>query len=487
MAGTPGYMSPEQCRGDPVDGRTDIYALAATLFEMLTGARTFRGNSPEVLQQVVSQDAPLVSSIRPGLPAGLDAMIAKALARDPADRYASMREFREAFSAVLVQARANLNTVAFRTDKTTPATPAERRPSAASQAAGDPATVTLSMTGSSPVRFPEPSADRLSALAQSISVIAPRKTGGQERPRILFLDDEERILGALSALFRLQYEVLVSTNGAQALEIVKTHQPHVIVSDQRMPNMLGVDFLRQARELDPSSVRILLTGYSDLAAIVGSINDGEVFRFVNKPWGNQEIKDTIAQAMEISLATRQAPLAALPAIEVSEARRATEAILVAQNTREFFEFVNDGFGRTRPVCYAADVASVLQTIEDQEVAILLCDLDGFDGADVMLKMLKQSHPQIQSVAIAASSDSASLISLINQAQIFRFMNRPLRMGLLERGLRSALAVYASYKARPALLQRQKVQVKPEVAESSIGRQIFQRLGFLTKPKVASSN
>jgi DNA-binding NtrC family response regulator len=159
---------------------------------------------------------------------------------------------------------------------------------------------------------------------------------------------------------------------------------------------------------------------------------------------------------------------------------------VAQKSRELFAIVNDGFGRTRPVCYAADVAAVLRTIEDQEVAMVLCELDEFDGADVMLKLLKQSHPQIQTVAVAATSDSASLISLINQAQILRFMTRPLRLGLLERALRSALAVHANYKARPVLSRRQKVQATPEVAESSIGRQILQRLAFLAKSRIGTS-
>jgi DNA-binding NtrC family response regulator len=207
---------------------------------------------------------------------------------------------------------------------------------------------------------------------------------------------------------------------------------------------------------------------------------------VNKPWSNPDIRDIVAQAVEISLATRHACAGAIPVQEATEDQRAPEAILVAQKSRELFAIVNDGFGRTRPVCYAADVAAVLRTIEDQEVAMVLCELDEFDGADVMLKLLKQSHPQIQTVAVAATSDSASLISLINQAQILRFMTRPLRLGLLERALRSALAVHANYKARPVLSQRQKVQATPEVAESSIGRQILQRLAFLAKSRIGTS-
>jgi eukaryotic-like serine/threonine-protein kinase len=481
VLGTPGYMSPEQYLGHPIDGRTDIYALGVMLFQMLTGKRMFKGTTSEVRQQVIQQDAPLVSAVRKSLPPGLDAVIAKTLERDPGKRFNNMRELREAFVAALAPKQPDTYAVIFHPDEPAVAPVQHASSPVARPLPSQAQTVAQCSSAAEPLVAPE--ARQLSVMAQSISLLVNQRAGAaQAKPSILFLDDEERILGALSALFRLKYEVFISTNGEEALEIVKSRQPNVIVSDQRMPHMLGIDFLRQAREIDPSSVRILLTGYSDLVAIVGSINDGEVFRFVNKPWSNQEIKSIIAEAVDISLMTKQASLAVSEPTLVSEAHRASDAILIAEATHEIFELINDDFGRTHPVCHAVDVASVLQTIEDQEVAVLVCDIDGFDGASVMLKMLKQSHPQIQTVVISASSDSSGLIGLINQAQIFRFFNRPLRLGLISRGLRSALDVYARVKARPVLAQRQKVQAKPEVAQSSIGHQILQRLSFLIRPK-----
>ena len=113
--------------------------------------------------------------------------------------------------------------------------------------------------------------------------------------RILFVDDEERILNALRALFRNEYHVFTADNGAAALELVKRYAIQVVVSDQRMPGMTGVELLRQVRKAAPQTVRLLLTGYSDLAALVGSINEGEVFRFVKKPWDNDEIRAMVAK------------------------------------------------------------------------------------------------------------------------------------------------------------------------------------------------
>src|SRR5574337_1225827 len=134
---------------------------------------------------------------------------------------------------------------------------------------------------------------RMAALAGAMRDAKPK-------PAILLLDDEERILNALKAIFRFNYQVYTATNGAQALDLLRRHRIHVVVSDQRMPTMTGVEFLRQAREIAPSTVRILLTGFSDLSAIIGSVNDGEVYRFINKPWGNKEIEAIVADAVRVA-------------------------------------------------------------------------------------------------------------------------------------------------------------------------------------------
>ncbi|MBC5765059.1 protein kinase domain-containing protein [Ramlibacter albus] len=466
--GTPGYMAPEQYRGDPTDPRTDIYALGVMLFEMVTGSRTFQGDFAQVVDQVLNRDAPRARTLRPDVPEALEEVIARALTRDPAGRFANMREFREAFiRAVPVVAPPTADG----------AVAVARAAAVAGAGAANVANAAAANIAAPAAAAPAPREGVAATLPLRVAVRGPRQ-------KLLLLDDEERILAALSALFRLKYDVITATDGHRALELVREQRPDVIISDQRMPRMLGVDFLRQAREVDPASVRILLTGYSDLAAIVGSINDGEVFRFVNKPWSNQEMKDTVAQAMEIAHATRSAAATRPPAqatLPATPQQRAGEAIVVAQPGRELFDLISQAFGSTRPVCHAADVAAVMQAVEDEDVAVLLCDLDQMPGADVMLKLLKQSHPRVQSVALAEQSDSEALISLINEAQILRFLNRPLRIGLLDRALRSALAVHGNLKSAPVLEKRQAVAVKEETAATSIGRQILQRLSMLVRP------
>ena len=102
------------------------------------------------------------------------------------------------------------------------------------------------------------------------------------RIRVLFVDDEERILRALRALFR-DADVYTTANPREAPKLAKEHDVDVVVCDQRMPEVLGVDVLREIRQVAPRAIRILLTGYADLKAVLSSVNEGEVYRFVNKP------------------------------------------------------------------------------------------------------------------------------------------------------------------------------------------------------------
>lgn len=117
--------------------------------------------------------------------------------------------------------------------------------------------------------------------------------------RILFVDDEPAILNAIKRLFRREpWEIETASDGAQGLEVFRRFRPAVVVSDHRMPGMTGVEFLAKARAIDPEPVRIVLTGCTDLPAAESAINEGEVWRFVTKPWNDEDLRATIAAAAE---------------------------------------------------------------------------------------------------------------------------------------------------------------------------------------------
>jgi DNA-binding NtrC family response regulator len=121
-----------------------------------------------------------------------------------------------------------------------------------------------------------------------------------KRGTVLFVDDERRVLTSMRAMFRRDYEVLLANSGQEAIDLLRDHTVDVIVSDQRMPGMTGVEVLKAVKRLAPNAMRILLTGYADLKAIEASINEGEVFRYLTKPCPSEQLKEAIGLAAEIA-------------------------------------------------------------------------------------------------------------------------------------------------------------------------------------------
>ena len=118
------------------------------------------------------------------------------------------------------------------------------------------------------------------------------------KPKILIVDDETDILDSLELTFEEDYDVLTATGGPEALALLGSEPVAVIVSDQRMPGMTGAAFLRQTVEIAPKALRIMLTGYSDMEALVEAVNDGRIHKYITKPWSPDELKQDIQRAVE---------------------------------------------------------------------------------------------------------------------------------------------------------------------------------------------
>ena len=119
------------------------------------------------------------------------------------------------------------------------------------------------------------------------------------RPRILVVDDEVPILASIRRLLAFEpYDVLTTEVGAQALEVLAAGNIAVVLSDQHMPGMVGVELLRRARELSSDTSRILFSGHIDIDLLRGAVNGGEVYRFVTKPWNDDEVLAAVRQGVE---------------------------------------------------------------------------------------------------------------------------------------------------------------------------------------------
>ncbi|HBX54908.1 response regulator [Pseudomonas sp. UBA2684] len=264
--------------------------------------------------------------------------------------------------------------------------------------------------------------------------------------RILFVDDEERILRSLAMQFRRQYEVLTESDPRRALERLKSEPVQIIVSDQRMPQMSGAELLAEAREIAPETLRILLTGYSDLDAAVEALNSGGIFRYLTKPWDQQEMAFTLRQAAEI--ATRQAQAPVLP---TSSRLAAPLSVLLLDDEPDTLaavgEFCVEGGHKLLRV---RNLAEALVLLNNEPVDLLVSDLK-LAGEEVapLLKSLAQAHPRLLSLVVTPFCDTQALLKLINEAQIFRYLPKPIRRGLFEKGLKAAAEQALLWRAQPA--------------------------------------
>jgi FixJ family two-component response regulator len=118
-------------------------------------------------------------------------------------------------------------------------------------------------------------------------------------PRVLVVDDEEAILETMTFTFQDDYEVHTSTDARKALDILDKDGPFaVVLTDQRMPGMSGVEFVAEVFRRHPATVRMILTGFSDIEAIIQAINDGHVYAYITKPWEPEQLKQLMKQAVE---------------------------------------------------------------------------------------------------------------------------------------------------------------------------------------------
>jgi CheY-like chemotaxis protein len=119
------------------------------------------------------------------------------------------------------------------------------------------------------------------------------------RPRILVVDDEEAILETMTFTFENEYEVFTSTDARRALDILDEKAPiAVVLSDQRMPNMSGVEFVTEVCRRNPATVSMILTGFSDMDAIIQAVNDGHIYAYITKPWEPDQLKQLMKQAVD---------------------------------------------------------------------------------------------------------------------------------------------------------------------------------------------
>lgn len=341
-----------------------------------------------------------------------------------------------------------------------------------------------------------------------------------DKASILFVDDEKRVLNAMRGLFRRKFNLYLTTEGKDAVEIAAKNSIDVIVADQRMPGMTGTEVLGRVKELSPRTVRILLTGYADPSAVEGSINVGEVFRFLSKPCHPKLLRETIDLAIAASrtapAVTRQEPVAVSAANDAdqgsaetrqppaatdnlaagrygaedeSHLETVTEIVLSgdtsqirqqpgfeappAMNTKdvgvviftidsEFAEFAIRAVSVDRKTTLATSLGKVAETIEEKQAGVLITDFT--TNRTVLQKMigvLKHQLPELVTIVVSDSRDTTDMITLINHGQVFRYVLKPVDPQSLRNEINAAAMRHLHLSTHPEALLRHQVE-KTEV-------------------------
>lgn len=160
---------------------------------------------------------------------------------------------------------------------------------------------------------PMPAAEVLNCLAAAESLRADEGGGGDDKnssKKLLLLDDEENILNALVRVLRREaYQIYTASNAEQAFELLALHDIQVVVSDQRMPGMSGTEFLSKVKAMYPATVRLVLSGYTDLSSVTAAINEGAIYKFLTKPWDDSKLREEIRLAFLHQESAKAEPIA----------------------------------------------------------------------------------------------------------------------------------------------------------------------------------
>jgi two-component system NtrC family sensor kinase len=197
--------------------------------------------------------------------------------------------------------------------------------------------------------------------------------------RILLVDDEPNIIRALRRLFFDEdYQVHSAPSGEEALELLRSNEVDLIIADYRMSGMNGIEFFRHARQIQSDAVRIILSGYAELHALTEAINEGNIYRFIFKPWNDDELKNTIQLALEqqrLMLENRSLGL---------ELRRKNEQLHDFNRQLEF-----QVRQRTRELLFQNQVLSVSQEI----LELVPVGVVGFssEGVIAVMNQMAQHH------------------------------------------------------------------------------------------------
>ncbi len=256
-----------------------------------------------------------------------------------------------------------------------------------------------------------------------------------EKPHILIVDDEPLVLASLSDLLEFDYTVHTAGNPHEALSLIagNLYPFKVIMSDQRMPGMYGHEFLREAKKLMPNTIRLLLTGYSDLESIMYSVNVGEIFRYINKPWKSQTILNVFRLAVKLHDQMEALDKSKSKPKTEPEKHQPTEVSLPTQKETVLFIGYSSGvvnhYANILSTNYEVhNVQSTAEAIDDLKhtrISVIVSEINiGYASTLDFLIKIKKDFPNVVTIMLTKSIDANFAIRAINDLNVFRYLTPP---------------------------------------------------------------
>lgn len=284
---------------------------------------------------------------------------------------------------------------------------------------------------------------------------------------VLFVDDDEFVLRALEASFEDDYNVITDISAINALKTLESTKVDILVSDQRMPEMLGYELLAKARKIAPGAIRILMTGYSDKQSILETINKGEVFRFIAKPWKIEEFNDVLQQASEASeiehiestdnetdsrkkrtlnehWSRAKSTIGYSPSVLMHTREKYRKSLLqLASKSIDAKVFISQSL-----------TASLDAIIKNNDIGIVFIEMNRINTDLISaLAMLRRTRPEVVVIILTRSTDFEVAIKLINHGQAFRYLAEPIDLKTLQSAMLAGLIRHRKLKLNKKAARR----------------------------------
>ena len=287
-----------------------------------------------------------------------------------------------------------------------------------------------------------------------------------QKPKIAFIDDEPRILRSLKMHFRQSHDVFITTDASELMKYVSEHDVQVVISDQRMPDKQGTEVLRDIKAASPNTLRILLTGYADLNAVIDSVNEGEIYRYITKPWQNDELKQIVNKATEIAQQTQEITQNTMQGNDtqrcVGGRTGSKRNILVLDDDESVYQQIKSHFKSAYTVSWASNLEQAAKLLQKKRFGVTITDSTlNKENITPIVYALKNIQPDLMVLMLTEFKDAHMVIDLINKGQVYRCLPRPTNFSIMSISLDRAFDHHERLVQQPILAARHHVEEVPE--------------------------